>query len=318
MSTSQAQSQASPPAQLTTEESLQVGIRITLVGLFGNLFLVAIKLLVGFWGMSQALVADGVHSLTDLVSDFVVFFGLKLGRKEADEEHPYGHGRIETIATLIVGVILMFIGVGIAWHAIQSIYIHDDIRPSGWAIAIAGLSILLKEVMYRITVKAGRRIRSSALIANAMHHRSDAFSSIAVMVGIFAAWFNPDWHMADSLAALVVTYLIIRMGASLSKGALRELIDTVPEDGLINQISATAMAIEGVIEVHDIRARQSGPDIFAELHIVIDGNISVFDGHRIANTVEKRLLKDIEGAHRITIHVDPDVIGNPDDIGDPD
>ena len=252
------------------------------------------------------MVADGVHSFSDLFSDLVVLAGLKYGRKEADEQHPYGHGRIETLASLIVGVFLFAVGVGIAWHAIQSIFRQEIMEPSGWAIWVAAFSILLKELMYRYTVGVGRRIRSSVVIANAWHHRTDALSSVAVLIGVVAAWSNPDWRMADSLAALVVAYPIIRVSIPFGMTALRELIDTAPESETMDRIKLSTLDIEGVREVHDIRARRSGPDLIMELHIVVDPNQSVIEGHRIAKAVEKRLREKIEGANRVTIHVDPD------------
>jgi len=287
-------------------ESTREGFRVTWYGLIANVALAVLKLVIGFTGRSQALVADGVHSVSDMVSDVVVLLGLKYGRQAADEEHPYGHGRIETLASLVVGVVLASIGIGIAWHAIRTIYYHEISQPSAYAIWVAALSILVKEGMYRYTITVGRKIRSSVLIANAWHHRTDALSSIAVLIGISAAWFNPKWGIADSLAALVVAYLILRVSTSLIRSAFSELVDTVPEKGVVSLIGKTSMAVDGVIAVHDIKARRSGPDIFAELHIVVDQRLTVLEGHHIAKGVEMRLLETLEGAQTVTIHVDPD------------
>lgn len=287
-------------------EDQRAGLKVTWIGLWSNLLLVALKLAVGFWGRSQALVADGVHSISDLFSDLVVLLGLKYGRKEADEQHPYGHGRIETLASLTVGVVLFAVGMGIAWHAIQSVFRYEIMKPSVWAIWVAGFSILLKELMYWCTVVVGRRIRSSVVIANAWHHRTDALSSVAVLIGVAAAWANPDWRLADSLAALVVAYPIVRVSITFGVSALKELIDTVPETRTMNMIARISGEVEGVRAVHDIRARHSGPDLIMELHIVVDPQQSVIEGHQIAKAVERRLQEKIEGANWVTIHVDPD------------
>jgi cation diffusion facilitator family transporter len=288
------------------ELELKAGLKVTWVGVWTNVVLVILKLVVGFWGKSQALVADGVHSTSDLFSDAVVLLGLRYGRKEADQQHPYGHGKIETLGSLTVGVILFAVGVGVAVHAIGSILHTETMNPSVWGIWVAAFSIVIKEWLYWYTVKVGRRIRSSMLIANAWHHRTDALSSVAVLIGIFAAWAKPEWRIADSLAALVVAYPIIRVSISFGYSALQELIDTVPGEEVIKKIEKIALETEGVIAVHDITARRSGPDMMMELHLVVDPHQTVFEGHRVANTVEKRLLDEIEGALRVTIHVDPD------------
>lgn len=297
-------SHSTPISEVTAAQ--RAGLKVTWLGLWSNLLLVALKLTVGFWGRSQALVADGVHSMSDLFSDLVVLAGLKYGRKEADEHHPYGHGRIETLASLTVGVMLFVFGVGIAWQAIQSVFHQEIMEPSVWAIWVAAFSILLKELMYRYTVGVGRRIRSSVVIANAWHHRTDALSSVAVLIGIAAAWANPDWRMADSLAALVVAYPIVRVSIPFAMNALKELVDTVPDSEIMEMIRLSTLEVDGAREVHDIRARRSGPDLIMELHIVVDPSLSVIEGHRIATAVEKRLREKIEGANRVTIHVDPD------------
>lgn len=290
----------------TNEKELKAGLKVTWTGIWTNVLLVILKLVIGFWGKSQALVADGVHSTSDLFSDAVVLLGLKYGRKEADQQHPYGHGKIETLASLIVGTILFAVGIGVAIHAIESILRAETMTPSAWAIWVAAFSIVAKELLYWYTVKVGRRIRSSVLIANAWHHRTDALSSVAVLIGIAFAWAKPEWRIADSLAALVVAYPILRVSISFSSKALKELIDTVPEEESLKRIEQIALETDGVITVHDITARRSGPDMMMELHLVVDPHQTVFEGHRIANSVEKRLLDEIEGALRVTIHVDPD------------
>jgi len=293
-------------AQTTPESGLAGGLKVTWIGFAANLLLIGIKIVGGIFGRSQALLADAAHSGSDLFSDLVVIFGLKMGRKAADEDHPYGHGRIETLAGLFVGFLLLLIGIWIGYEALQAIYQHRSSTPNLLAVIVAAFSIIVKEVLYWYTIVVGRRIHSPALIANAWHHRSDAFSSVAVLIGVGAAWISPDWHLADAIAALVVAFFLLKVSASLSWTAFKELIDTVPEKGVIDRIRTCASRTKGVRDVHDIRARRSGPNVLIELHVVVDRNITVLQGHAIAKDVERCILGDIPGAAKVTIHVDPD------------
>jgi cation diffusion facilitator family transporter len=298
---------------VTTSEKSQAqhlasGLTATWIGALTNVLLVVLKLSVGIVGRSQALIADGVHSISDLFSDMAVYFGLKWGRKAADEAHPYGHGRIETLSGLVVGLILFLVALGIAYNAVVSIYRHETEAPSVLVIFVAGFSIVIKEVLYWYTLAVGRRIDSPALIANAWHHRSDALSSVAVLIGVGVAYLNPEWHVADSVAALVVSYFIVRVSVSLLSTAANELVDTTPGPDVMDGIRQRASAITGVREVHDIRARKSGPHILVELHIVVDKDITVLEGHGIAKQVEGALLHELPKVSKVTIHIDPDTV----------
>jgi len=286
---------------------LYEGLKVTWVGLFANLFLIALKLIGGIIGRSQALIADAVHSISDIFSDIVVLFGLKWGRKGADEEHHWGHARIETISSLIVGFLLFLVALGIAYNSIVSIYDHKISSPTSLAIYIAAGSILIKEVLYRYTVRVGRRIRSIALISNAWHHRSDALSSVAVLIGVTAAFVNPKWHLADAYAALIVSFFIMKVGGSLIWSAFKELADTAPDKETLDELQKKASDVIGVRQVHDLKARYSGSHIFVEMHVVVDPKISVRHGHDIAKAVENCLLDEIQDVNRVTIHVDPDI-----------
>ncbi len=288
------------------QEELASGLRVTWVGIGANIILVIVKILAGLAGGSQALLADGVHSLSDLFSDFVVLLGLKLGRKEEDEDHPFGHARIETISSMLVGATLIVVSVGIAYNAFTSIYEHEISSPGVLAIVVAAASILIKEGLYRYTLNVGRRIKSMALIGNAWHHRSDAFTSVAVLIGVTAAYVNPAWHLADAYAALVVTVFIVRVGVKLAWGALKQVVDTAPDRKTLDRLVETAAKVEGVWEVHDLRARHSGTQIFVEMHIVVDPELTVRDGHRIAATVKYSLINEISDVTRVIIHVDPE------------
>ncbi|MDH3938887.1 MAG: cation diffusion facilitator family transporter, partial [candidate division Zixibacteria bacterium] len=201
---------------------LTAGMRVTWVGVVVNVFLSIIKVSAGILGRSQALIADGIHSLSDLLSDLVVMLGLKWGRKGEDEGHPFGHARIETVAGMLTGIILLATGIGLAYRSIDAIYRHEYSSPGYFAIAAALVSVLLKEGLYWYTVRVGRRIKSLALIGNAWHHRADALSSVAVLVGVTGAHFSPAWGMADAYAALVVTFFVLKVGAELMWTAAKE------------------------------------------------------------------------------------------------
>ncbi|HUV31248.1 MAG TPA: cation diffusion facilitator family transporter [Acidobacteriota bacterium] len=285
---------------------ISAGLRVTWVGMAVNVALVVFKLWVGFVSRSQALIADGMHSLSDLFSDFVVIFGLKWGRKQEDEDHPYGHARIETISSMVVGLLLILVGLGIAYRAIQSIYTHQASIPSLFAIYAAATSIALKEGLFWYTYIVGKRLRSLVLIGNAWHHRSDALSSVAVLIGVGAVYVNPNWHLADSYAALVVTFFVVKIGINLVWGAFRELSDTAPGQEVLAQLAEKARQMEGVRQVHDMRARHSGAQIFVELHIVVDPGLTVREGHQIAKSVKRRLIVEFPDVTRVIIHVDPE------------
>jgi cation diffusion facilitator family transporter len=285
---------------------LSAGLRVTWIGAVVNVLLVVLKLVFGLAARSHALVADGVHSLSDVLSDAIVFLGLRLGRKEADADHPYGHGRIETMTGMVVGLILVGVAAWLAYQAISGLYMGETPQPGLAAIIVAGVAILLKEAVYRYTIRVGTRIRSLALVGNAWHHRSDALSSIAVLIGVGAARIDPDWAIADVLAALVVTVFILRVGGKLIWAGAREVIDTAPDREVLRQLQQLANEVDGVEEAHDLKARYSGANIFVEIHIVVDPDLTVRQGHRIADQVRFRLLEAIPEVSRVMVHVDPE------------
>ena len=293
----------------STDAYLSAGLRVTWVGMVVNVFLVIVKLVVGYISRSQGLVADGVHSLSDLISDVIVIFGLRWGRQRADEKHPYGHGRIETVAGMIMGFILVGTAIAIAVRAVLTLYHTEPMIPGALAIAAAVAGIVLKEALYWYTLSTGRRIKSLVVIGNAWHHRSDALSSIAVLAGILASRINPDWYVADVLAALVVTCFVLMVGGKMIWGGLLEIIDTAPDAGVREQLEAGAAAVNGVLQVHDIKARRSGNRIIVEIHIVVDPDLTVRQGHDIADKVRSRLVTEVADVVHVLVHVDPE----PDD-----
>ena len=259
----------------------------------------------GILGRSSALIADAVHSLSDLATDAIVLVGLWIGRKPPDERHHFGHARIETIASVAVGVALILTAVYIGLQAAGDIYYHREHHPTGLALIGAGLSIAFKEVLYRYTVRVGRRMKSQLLIANAWHHRSDAFSSIAVLLGVGGTMLNPSWHMLDAFAALLVSFFIVKVGLDIIVSCFAELTDAAPPPDVVQKIDACALSVVPVQATHDLRVRIAGGRYQVEIHIVVDGMLPVHEGHAIAKTVEDCIKREVSDIDRIIVHVDP-------------
>jgi len=278
---------------------------VTLVGAAANLLLVGVKLAAGLLGHSQALVADAIHSLSDLLSDVVVLVGLRLGRKEADADHHFGHGRIETLAAAVVGVSLLGAAVFIGYDAALAIYAHTEQHPSWLALAGAGLSVVVKEALYHYTVHVGRRIESDLVVANAWHHRTDALSSVAVLVGVGAALVDPRLFILDAYAAGLVSFFIVKAGLDVLRRAVRELSDAAPQAEEVRSIGAAVGAVEGVESVHDLKVRIVAGRYDVQVHVCVDGERTVRAGHAIARAVAERLRTDIPRVREVVVHVDP-------------
>ncbi len=289
--------------------SLHDGRAITLVGALVNGLLIVLKFIAGIYGNSQALIADAVHSISDLFTDAVVLIGLWLGRKAPDEQHQFGHARIETLASAVVGIALIATAMYLGLEAAYNIYNHTGSHPKSLALIGAGVSIVFKEALYHYTVRTGRRIKSQLIVANAWHHRSDSFSSVAVLVGVAGTLINPGWYVLDSFAALLVSFFIAKVGLTFFKKSLLEFIDTAPQPEIVSRINQCALSVKGVINTHDLRARTSGGLYQMEIHIVVDGHLTVIEGHRIAKEVEACLIEDIKDLERVVVHIDPKVEG---------
>ncbi len=287
------------------KKSTKSGNTVTLVGVLVNVLLILFKFFAGLFGHSQALIADAVHSISDFFTDVVVLVGLKVSRKVPDLNHPFGHARIETLASALVGTTLIatavFLGIRSSWD----IYGHTEHHPTWLAVFGAGLSILLKETLFQYTRYVGRKINSPLVLANAWHHRSDAFSSVAVLFGVTAAQVKDSWHILDAYAALIVSFFILKAGLQIITGTIREFIDTAPDTEIISEIRKCALSQPGVLDVHDLRVRTSGGLYQMEAHIGVDEDLTVAEGHRISKAVECCLMDEIKGIDRIIIHVDP-------------
>lgn len=281
------------------------GRNVTLVGALVNIILIGLKLVAGIFGKSNALIADGVHSISDLFTDVVVLIGIWRGRRPPDDRHPFGHGRIEALFTAVVGISLVGTAFYLGFEAAKDIYLHQETHPNVLAIIGAGVSIILKEVLYRYTMLAGRRMKSQLVVANAWHHRSDALSSVAVLAGVALAQVKPSWQIFDAVAALLVSFFILKVGLDIMGNTFRELSDAAPTPETLNNIHQCALNVEGVMGAHDLRVRTSGGLHQIEIHIVVDALLTVKEGHGIAKEVEACLVNDIDDVGRTIVHVDP-------------
>lgn len=278
--------------------------KVTLIGAFMNALLGAFKLIGGIFFHSHSLAADGVHSFSDLLTDAMVLFASKYGSQDADDSHPYGHQRIETAATLFLALLLILVGAGIAWHSLNQIVNQSNHIPSWLALPIAAISILTNEGLFHYTQRVGKSIRSELIIANAWHHRSDAGSSIVVVIGLLGSLAG--FVYLDAVAAILVGCLIIKMGWNYGWNSVRELVDTAVEPQLISIIEQIILDVHGVQKIHQLRSRMMGPDIFIDVHILVSPFMSVSEGHFIAQHVHHALINKLEHVKDVTVHVDPE------------
>jgi len=285
--------------------SAKEGRTVTWVGALLDAVLIALKFVAGIFGQSQALIADAVHSVSDLFTDIIVVVGLRMGRKGPDERHHFGHARLETLASFIVGVALIGTALYLGIEAALNIYRHTECHPTKLALIGAGVSIVLKEALYHYMVRVGRRIKSRLIVANAWNHRSDSLSSVAVLIGVTGALIRPAWHVLDAYAALLVSFFIIKVGLDSLRESLREFTDTAPPPEVLDSIRVCARGVPGVLDMHDLRVRTSGGLYQMETHIVVDGQLTVAEGHRIAKAVESCLAEEVADLDRVIVHVDP-------------
>lgn len=279
--------------------------KVTLVGSFVDLALGVAKIMAGWLSHSQALVADGIHSLSDLVTDFMVLWAAKHAHAEADEEHPYGHGRIETVATVGLGLALIVVAIGIAYDAVDRLFHPDELlNPGYWALAVALSSVILKELIYHYTMRAAKKYRSNMLRANAWHSRTDAISSIVVVIGVIGTMAGLTY--LDAVAAVVVAVMIGKIAFELIWHSIQELMDAGLEQERVLAIREAIMQVDGVVELHELRTRRIGPDALVDVHVLVDSRLSISEGHHIAEAVRQKLVKEIDEVSDVMVHVDPE------------
>ena len=284
--------------------------KVTIVGTVVNALLVAVKFVAGIAGRSSALVADAVHSLTDFISDIVVLIFVRISGKPRDAEHEYGHGKFETLATMIIGVLLIGAGIGLLINGVKQVW--DSLNgavlpePTWIALAVAFISIVSKEILYRYTVKEGRKLNSDAVIANAWHHRSDAISSLGTMVGIGGAmFFGERWRILDPLAAVVVSFFIITAGYDITKPAINELLEASLPKEQTDEIMKIIRSVDGVKGLHNLRTRKIGNAIAIDVHAKMDDELRLTEAHEIASRIEQAIRDRYGNESMINVHMEP-------------
>jgi cation diffusion facilitator family transporter len=295
-------------AEVAAERERRLGAitRTSLVGALVNLVLSLLKIGAGVFGQSYALIVDGIHSLSDLLSDLLVWLAGRQATQAPDQEHPYGHARFETVATLVLGALLGAVAIGIAWDAVERLFRTETLlRPGPIALVAALASILTKEWLYWYTLGYAKRVRSEMLRANAWHHRSDAISSIVVLVGIAGTLVGLAY--LDAIAAILVCLMIAKIAWDLIWEALRELVDTGLQAERLAAVRDVIQSVGGVRDLHLLRTRKHGGSVTVDVHVLlIDPKVSVSEGHMISLAVEERLKAEIDEINDVTVHIDPE------------
>lgn len=290
---------------ITTEARYSEIKKITLIGSVVDLVLGVVKIFVGIIGSSQALIADGIHSLSDLLTDFIVLYAAKHGSREADEDHPYGHGRIETIFTVALGVALIAVAGGIGYDAAHRLFQPEYLPHPGWlALFVAFVSIVSKEIIYQYTMKVAEKYKSNLLRANAWHSRSDAISSIIVFVGVIGSMAG--FNYLDAIAAIGVGLMIVKIGWDLVWSSVQELVDTALDPKRVEEIRTVINSIKDVKALHMLRTRRMGHSALVDVHVQVAPHISVSEGHQISENVRFALLDKIDEVTDVMVHIDPE------------
>ncbi len=279
--------------------------RVALVGALVNLLLAVVKISIGFSARSQALIVDGIHSVSDLLSDLLVWYAAGHASHGPDEKHPYGHGRFETAATLALGGMLVLVSGGIIWDSVERLFVSEELwQPKPLALYAAGFSIVANEALFWYTLLVSRRINSDLLRANAWHHRTDAISSVVVLVGIGGALLG--FVYLDLVAALIVGIMVAKIGWDLGWGAMQELVDASLDEETVDRIRQIINDIHGVRSIHLLRTRRQGHEAMADVHVQVAPWISVSEGHIISMAVENRIKQGIDEMTDVVVHIDPE------------
>ncbi len=289
---------------MQNNERTKASQKITLIGAVVDFLLAIFKVIAGMLGNSGALIADGIHSFSDLLSDGVVLYAAKHANEEADEDHPYGHKRFETVATLGLAIILAIVGIGIIYDAIERLDNPNVLSHSMLLFGVTVLSILSKELLFWVTIKVAKTYKSNMLKANAWHHRSDALSSVVVLVGIFGSLNG--YPYLDGVAAIIVGLMVMAIAWELGLNATKELVDTSIDIEEVEKLRKAIGMISGVNSVHSLRTRKIGHAISADVHVQVDPFLSVSEGHIITISVERVAKECLEDLHDVTVHIDPE------------
>jgi cation diffusion facilitator family transporter len=284
--------------------------RVTLLGMFVNALLFAFKLVAGIVGRSGAMIADAAHSASDFATDIVVLGFVRISSKPRDDDHKWGHGKYETLASLIIGIALFGVGVEFLMDSAEKIKAVSNgevlPRPGVIAIIAAAVSVVTKEALYQWTIRKGKALNSPSVVANAWHHRSDALSSIGALIGIGLAYFlGEEWRIADPIAAIVVAALIIKVAIELCRAALAELLEKSLPRAVEEEILLIVSSVPNVHDPHNLRTRRIGADIAIEIHIRVEGTMTVFDSHEISKEIERALRERYGEQTAVAIHIEP-------------
>lgn len=297
---------------MNAKQRHQLTVRVTLVGSTIDLLLGVMKIVGGWFANSQALIADGVHSLSDLATDLIVIVASKHASRDADVGHPYGHGRIETLATVALALAMVTVAAGLSYDAIQRLMnVAELTTPGAYALLIALLSIIAKEAVYRYIMRVAVLIDSDMLRASAWHSRTDALSSVVVILGVGGALLG--YQFLDAVAAIFVALMIAHIGLRLGWGSVQELIDAGLSGEHLEEISRLIRETEGVANLHQLRTRSLGNSAMADVHIQVAPRLSVSEGHQISEAVRRRLIDEVGRITDVTVHTDPE-----DDLTAPD
>lgn len=284
-------------------ENYKLGVKVSIITIIVNIILAVIKIFSGIVGKSNAMLADGVHTLSDVLTTFVVLLGLKVSSKEADENHPYGHEKYEPVFAKLLSIILVLTGIYIGYGSLK-VLISGNIKTPGIIALVAALiSIVFKEGMYWYTVKTARKIKSLSLEADAWHHRSDSLSSIGTFIGILGARMGVK--ILDPIAGVVVSIFVVKVGVDLYLKATRELVDEAADEKTIEKIRSLTYSIKGVEEIRDLKTRVFGNRVYVDIDIAVNAFISVEEGHNIAEEVHDAIENGVESVKHCMIHVEP-------------
>ena len=282
----------------------------TWIGIIVNIILAILKAIGGFLSGSRALLADALHSASDIVSSVVILFAVKIANKPPDKEHPYGHGKAENIASIIVALLLIVVGIEISISSAKVFFGEVPTAPSQVALIIVGISILLKEGLFQYKIRVGKKYKSTALISDAWHHRSDSLSSIAALIGIGAAMLGEKWDIhfliyGDAFAGIVVSLIVIKVGYGLAKDASNVMMEKVLPEEDITHFYKTVEAVPGTMRIDQIHARTHGSYVIIDIKCSVDPTISVLEGHEIARNIKQALLQNHSDIEDVLVHINP-------------
>lgn len=284
------------------DKRLEIGIKVSKNTIWGNVLLTIIKIIVGIISKSSAMVADGVHSLSDVLTTIGVMIGLRLSSKEADEDHPYGHERIESLTSLFLSIMLFAVAIGIGYSGINNIIHNNYNTPGKMAIVAAIISILVKELMYKYTKKYAEEIKSESLRADAWHHRSDALSSVGAFIGIIGARIG--YKFFDPLVSVIICIVIVKVAYDICKESISQLVDQSAEPVEVENIANRILSVDGVVRIDTLKTRKYANKLYVDVSIAVDSSITVVEGHNIAMTVHN-LIEENKDIKHCMVHVNP-------------